>query len=263
MRCHAVPIFLTILTVVPCRSAVCQVVLDRTSEHAIWIEWGKPSFPQSTSFTNGVLFAAYRGRLSPKTALVVDLPVANADLVSGGSAKQTGVGNPYVGLEYGRAGAATYWEGGLRLPVASEDDILASLVGIETDFDRAEAFVPDLVSITTRFNYHSVKPSGSMFHLRPGLTFLVPTSGGEPEMLFDYALIGGYEKGRITTGAQLSGRLIVTSGDGNLAERTVNQLGFFGRLRFGSVIPGLELRVPLGDDLDADYIMVFRLGVTL
>ncbi len=263
MRCRGVPILLTILAVVPCRSAAGQVVLDRTSEHAIWIEWLKPSFPQSTPFGNGVLFAVYRGRISPKTFLVVDLPVSNADLVSGGSAKQTGVGNPYVGLEYGQADAATYWEGGIRLPLASRDDFLASLVGVETDFDRAEAFVPDLVSITTRFNYHSVKPSGSMFHLRPGLTFWIPTSGGEAEMLFDYALIGGYEKGRVTAGAQLSGRLNVTSGGGNFANRTVDQLSFFGRLRFGSLIPGLELRVPLGDKLDPDYIVVLRIGLVL
>ncbi|MCZ6756180.1 MAG: hypothetical protein O7E49_12785, partial [Gemmatimonadetes bacterium] len=99
------PILLTILTVVPCRSAAGQVVLDRTSEHAIWIEWEKPSFPQSTPFGNGVLFAIYRGRLTPTTFLVVDLPVSNADLVSGGSAKETGVGNPHLGFEYGRAGA--------------------------------------------------------------------------------------------------------------------------------------------------------------
>ena len=82
-------------------------------------------------------------------------------------------------------------------------------------------------------------------------------------MLFDYALIGGYERGRVTAGAQLSGRLIVTSGGGDLGDRTVNQLGFFGRLRFGSVIPGLELRVPLGDDLDPDYILVLRIGLVL
>ena len=262
MRC-GMPILLAILTIVPCRSAIGQVVLDRTSEHAIWIELLKPSFPQSTSFGNGVLFAVYRGRISPKTFLVVDLPVSNANLGSGGGAKATLVGNPYLGLEYGQAGAETYWEGGIRLPVVSEGDFLASLVGLETDFDRAEAFLPDLVSITTRFNYHSVRPSGSMFHLRPGLTFWIPTSGGEPEMLFDYALIGGYEKGRVTAGAQLSGRFIVTSGGGNFAERTINQLGIFGRLRFGSVIPGLELRVPLGDDLDPDYILVLRLGMAL
>lgn len=263
MRCHCVPVLLTILTVVPCRSAAGQVVLDRTSEHIIWIEWEKPSFPESTPFGNGVLFAVYRGRLTPKTFLVVDLPVSNADLVSGGSAKQTGVGNPYLGLEYGRAGAETYWEGGIRLPLASRDDFLALFVGLETDFDRVEAFIPDLFSITTRFNYHSVSPSGGMFHLRPGLAFWIPTTGGEPEMLFDYVLIGGYEKGRVTAGAQLSGRLLVTSGGGNLADRTVNQLGFFGRLRFGSVIPGLELRVPLGDDLASDYILVLRVGVGL
>ena len=162
-----------------------------------------------------------------------------------------------------RSGRCSCAASGLRLPLASQDDALAGLLGLETDFDRAEAFLPDLVVITTRFNYHNVAPTGGMFHLRPGLAFWVPTSGGEPELLFDYVIIGGYEKGRLATGAQLSGRLVVSASGGNFADRTVNQMSLFGRFRFGSVIPGLELRIPLGDDLDPDYIVVFRVGLAL
>lgn len=237
--------------------------MGRDLPHAVWIEIEKPQFDElDTGILNGLLVPSFRGAVSERTFIVLDLPISHADL-GDGSGQETMFGNPYVGVEYGAASSPVWWEAGIRPPIASEDNFSAALIGLQTDFNRAEAFLPDLLSIVTRFNYRDRMEGGGVFHVRPGLAYLIP-DGGTADLLFDYMVMGGYEFADFVAGAELSGRLVVTTSDGggDPFDRSVNQLTLLGHKRTGSIRPGLELRIPL-NNLATDYIVTARVGFAL
>lgn len=236
--------------------------VGRNMSHALWIEIQKPQFDElDTGILNGVLVPIYRVAISERTFIVLDLPISHADF-GDGSAQETMFGNPYVGVEYGAANSPMWWEAGIRPPIASENNFSAAFMGLETDFNRAEAFSAKLLSIVTRFNYRERMEGGGLFHVRPGLAYLIASSGGDADLLFDYRVMGGYESAGYIAGAALSGRLVVTGGGGDLLDRTVNQLTLLGNRTTGSIRPGVELRIPL-NNLATDYIITARVGFAL
>ncbi|MDZ7344111.1 MAG: hypothetical protein ONA90_06315, partial [candidate division KSB1 bacterium] len=168
----------------PISSPAQSIWLDRSSNKMLALEILKPNFKgeDKSSFTTSALFLSYRTPLSQNVRFVGELPFAHGDFgtanffflrIEPGST----VGNPYLGVEMQSAGSPLFVEIGVRVPVASENEIQAVTTGLTADFDRLEAFLTNTVPITAMLNYRPKAASGFTMRLRGGPSLLVNKEG--------------------------------------------------------------------------------------
>lgn len=236
----------------------------------IAVEFLKPNFDgeDNTTFATSAIFLSARLPLSKRLVFVGELPFAHVGFEDFDDS-QSAVGNPYVGLEIHNPDTPFFAELGLRAPLASNDvDKVGALgVGLITDFDRAEAYIPDVFTVLGRVNYHRTSASNIVFRLRGGPTLWLDTGDAidETEFFLDYSAQVGYEGALISLIGGVTGRLIISEEDLDLGERTVHQLGAAASLNLGTVRPGVHVRFPLDDNLSQaiDFVYGIHLGVHL
>jgi hypothetical protein len=223
---------------------------------------------------SSAVFLSGRYPITDAVDLVAEIPVSRFGVNRAspdrrdGSPSATALGNPYIGIAFGRRSASTYGEVGVRLPVANADDGLVT--GFLSDHDRLEAFLEDILTIRGAANYVYRAPSGLRARFHGGPSIWVYTGDFEDdtvEALLDYGAHAWYRPGervRISTG--LTGRLVISERDLSLSERMANQWGVAIVGRFGPIDPGLHLRVPFsfseGRD-DPSYVLGLSLAVPL
>lgn len=118
------------------------VWLDHGRETSLSIEFLKPFLDSDDySFMTTAWFVTGRMPLTDRVVMVVEQPFTHAGS-DRYSISQIAFGNTYPGVEVFRDGSQSSVELGFRPPIASEDDIVASFLGLATDFDRAESFYP-------------------------------------------------------------------------------------------------------------------------
>jgi hypothetical protein len=202
------------------------------------------------STPSGAMFASMWWPVSSRILAVAEVPFSYGRLTSpDGTARieNTAFGNPYVGIEYRFSGSPLFLEAGARAPLAPEDELVATIVGVTSDLDRWEAFATDAVPVLTMLNYTPRLSSGWVMRLRGGAVNWIPTSG-------DYDLYGladaqgGYAGHRFLVLAGGTGRALLTE-NGSFGNRTAFQLGAGGWYEFGRVRPGLQFRLPVDSDL--------------
>ena len=259
------------LALLPASLAAQSVWIDQHLDQGLALEALKPSFSEGgdVTFLTSVLYLSGRLRLSERVRVVAELPVSHfgADDEFGDEGG-TSLGNPYVGVEIAEAGASTFFEVGLRVPLASEEG-----GGLETgflaDYDRVEAFVPDWVSILLVPNYVYDSLSGFSVRLRLGPSLLVATDKDEfSDRVELFGLYGAqlwYQAGQVRVGAGFTGRLIVTEEGLNFEERSVHHVGVALIGDLGTVRSGLHLKVPVDEELGdiLDYVVGVSLSVPL
>lgn len=263
-----------------------SIWIDRSADRAIWLEIQKPDFtdeylgggffsePLQTTFTTAALFLSARWRVSGPLVLRAELPFINVGIkdqyyidplgdtiqVEGGSENQ--FGNPFIGLEVGAPGSPLTGEFGVRFPIVDDQHLFSSGFGVFGDYDRFEAFFPDIMTFTAIANYQYRGPTGLLLRLRSGPAFMVVTEGGgDPELFADYSAQAGYQGSRVTVLAGLTGRALVTESDLSFGERTIHQLGLSASYATGRFIPGILFRVPMDDDLSEILDFVFGINV--
>jgi hypothetical protein len=210
---------------------------------------------EEATFLSTVWFLSGRAKVSDNASVLVELPVVffKEEMIIGDvgySKSETLIGNPYVGLRLDFPDKRLYGQIGGRVPVAPEDKPYAAVYGLRTDFDRAGAFVDDLLVIGGRVGGKAYDRSGSEVNLFAGPTLWIPVGDakGDTEVLLDYGVQYWMESEVARVGAGITGRWI-TEDDGNLAERTIHQFGFAANFGSGSFRPGFHVRVPLDNDL--------------
>ena len=232
------------------------------------IEWLKPSFDGSdVGFLTSALFLSGRVPLADNVRLTAELPVAHVSSDSEfDDASDTAIGNPYLGIELGESTGSLWGEIGVRAPLASSDNE-AVFVGILADFDRFEAFVPDVLSIVGQATLASRSTSGFSVRLRGGSSVLINTDkeafedGGE--LYLAYSGQGWYAAGPVQIGAGVTGRMLVTEDDLSLGERSIHQGGLSLIATLGKVQPGIYVKVPLDEDLKDSLNFVAGLNLTV
>jgi hypothetical protein len=155
-------------------------------------------------------------------------------------------------------------EVGIRPPVVPEDKEAAAGTGVLADFDRFEAFLPDVLSIPFRWNYSMQAANKVLFRSRLGTTLLVITEGdADPELYIDYSVLSGYGHERFEIIGGLTGRLLATQGNLSAGERTVHHLGIGGNVVLGPSRPGLRFSVPIDDELNdiLNYTLTLNVAV--
>jgi hypothetical protein len=262
--------------------------LDQSPDRAIWLEIQKPNFtdeylggglfsePMKTTFSTATFFLSGRFRLGGLLTLKAELPFTNAglkdytfidffgDTVHFDSYSENQFGNPLVGVEIGAPGSRFTADFAVRFPIVDDEHLLASEFALFTDYDRFEAFFPDIMTFTAGANYRYAGPTGLLINLRAGPAFMVVTEEGnntDPELFADYGAQAGYQGSRVTLLGGFTGRAIITEGDLSFSERTIQQLGLSGSYTFGRFIPGLLFRVPMDDDLGDILDFVFGINV--
>lgn len=182
-----------------------SIWLNQGRENSFAIEILKPDLENSNfvdySFLSSAIFLSGRFLLGDNVVLVGELPFAHANqdiaifnFLTGATTQETNeaqtlIGNPYLGLELGNPNSSTFTELGLRLPITPENKSIATEFGISSDFDRFEAFTPDVLTLTGKINSRQKRASQLVTHLRGGPTLLINTAGtgDDAELFFDYS----------------------------------------------------------------------------
>ena len=231
------------------------------------VEWLRPEFSDEAdaSFLTSVTYLSGRAMVAKNLRLVGEIPLVYFD--SEDDDAELNVGNPYLGLEAGNLD--TVWgEVGVRVPVVANDDFTTFFLGFLTDFDRLEAFVPEVLSVVALGNYQWQHRSGFSARLRAGPVLWIDTSDEEfdednTELFMLYSLQGWYDTQRVRLGAGFTGRLIATEDDLDFNERTWHHVGLAIIGKFDGVQPGLHFKVPLDDELDEALDFVFGLSLNV
>jgi hypothetical protein len=223
--------------------------LDGRSDKHLALEIFKPNFEGdvNTTFATQALFLSLRYALSPKVVLIADVPFAHHGL-DGSSDTESGLGNPYIGIEVRGENSPVSGEFGIRLPMVSERNYMVRRVGAYADLDRWEAFWPDIVPISAMVNARWRSEQGVVTKLRVGPTLWASTVRDE-ELWFHYTAQIGYEGERGSVIGGFTGVMDVIQVEANFGQRTYHQLGVAGSLRFNRLMPGLSVRLPLDEDM--------------
>ncbi|MCK6618946.1 MAG: hypothetical protein HUU32_13015 [Calditrichaceae bacterium] len=243
--------------------------VNRSQPKTISLEILKPDFAgdANTTFTTSVIFLGIQFPVAKKTLIVAELPFAHFGLNEEGydGQSESAIGNPYLGLEFGAKNSGVSGEIGVRAPLTSNEKISAVLTGFFTDFDRLEAFVPDILSLAGMVNYKYKSAGGAFARLRGGPVFWIPTGDSEAdnELWLAYGFQAGYESQQVGFSIGFTGRLLATEEDLELGERTFHQLGLAADFGLGNVRPGVHLRLPLDEDLSDVIDMVFGVNLAI
>ncbi len=241
-----------------------SVWLSRPEAGSIDIEFLKPDLAgaDNQTFLSSGTFITGRF-VSSRLILVGELPLAHSGFE--GVDSQTAIGNPYVGLEVYNPAAAFMAELGLRIPVMNENKTGAARLGAVADADRSEAFASNVWTFTAKFNYLKRSPTNLVLRLRAGPSFFLLTDGAnDTEWFLDYGGQLGYDGPAFFVLGGVTGRYFA-SGDGDLAERTIHHLvGSLG-FKVGRIRPGVELRLPLDEDMKdrLDAVIGGTVGIEL
>ncbi len=227
---------------------------------SVKIEALRPQFKFGTSAEPSTFTSAWFVTVAVpvfgKVNFVGQLPFAFGKL-EGGAVPITDetLGNPAVGLRFQHERLNI--DVGLRLPLSKTG--FASFVGSIADFDRQEAFIPNLVplygTIRTRIDV-------SKFNLQPygGVSFNIKTESeqnafdavseaynklrvNDGELHVLYGAEGWFEIQKLHVGATFSGRGWISSG-GKFSESTIHQVSFQAKLVFDHFVPGALFKLP-------------------
>ncbi|MDZ7265888.1 MAG: hypothetical protein ONB48_00955 [candidate division KSB1 bacterium] len=242
----------------------------------IKVEAMRPQFKfgnaEPSTFTSAWFVTVTLPVIKDGVSFVGQLPFAFGKLENAGvpTSDET-LGNPGFGLHFGGRNHAL--EVMLRLPVTKND--FAAFVGSIADFDRQEAFIPDLIPLTGRIR---TKLSISKFSLHPygGVSFNIKTERGQNqffqtvfnklrendgELHLLYGAEGWFDFQPLYLGASFTGRGWLSSG-GSFNDSVINQAAVRAKLVFEKFSPGAYFRVPL-DDLLLDNVVGLYLDVML
>jgi hypothetical protein len=209
----------------------------------------QPRFFENYENNGATLFLSAHAELKSGVRVHADVPFAfSKEKQLGVSQTSSTIGNPYLGIELQRQWLTV--DLGARAPLASKDEVAAAL-GMITDLDRMEAFIPDMAAVTAVARAEVVSASGFGVAGFGGPDLLLYTGAEtdvENELLVIYGVEVSYRSNIVHTGARLSARMITTE-PGSFNERSVHQLGLFANVGHGVVRPTLQFRIPIDNDL--------------
>jgi hypothetical protein len=249
-------------------AAAQSIWLDRTHRPSVLAEVYFPSFDGADShFPTWTWFVATRLPLSSTVSFVGELPYASGKFGTAPFEESDAtIGNPYLGIEVAPDPTGVRLELGVRAPLASEDKVIPFIVGYFTDVDREEAFIPNRVAARLGIHYHHAPDADS--HMAYDVRFVpsvwFPTDNAEDtETFLGYGGTVRYEGEEVRVGGGLTGRWNVSNDGGDFGSNSVHQFEVAADFLRGSVRPGIQLKLPLDDDLTSVLDTVWGVNVTI
>ncbi len=245
------------------RTLMAQTLWIKPAGNSLSIDVLKPDFDggASTSVLTSVWYGTLRYGLTPRVRIVADISVAHFGSDFGDS--ETAFGNPYLGVEFIPRRPFFFFEFGMRLPLAPEDNF-GNFVGVFTELDRWEAHFQDALSLFFIGNSFKEYATGVYTRLRAGPSILVPTTDGPDTELFAvYGGLVGYANSGFDVSGGISGRAVLSERDINLGERSLHQAGIKASYSTGRIRPSLQIRFPLDSDLSDIIDLSYGIGVSI
>ena len=228
------------------------VVAPQPGRYGVSVEAMRPELKAIDGITdsNGAtMFLSGHAELKPGARLQIEIPFVYSKLTeNGASESSSSIGNPYLGLQLQKKWLTVNVGG--RAPLASTGEF-APFVGMVTDLDRFEAFIPDMGTLTGVARVEGITSAGFAVAGFGGPAYMIYTGDEtdvDNETTVIYGVEASYRATRVHAGARLSGRYIATE-DGSFNERSTHQVGLFASLGSGSIRPTLQFRIPIDDDL--------------
>jgi hypothetical protein len=218
------------------------------------------------STTSGPFFFEVGFPINPKLALSLELPYGRASLNDPtlGPYSDNTVGNPYVGMQLGSLSGRTSFVGelGARFAATNENSILSEAMGILSEMDRVEAFVPKTNTLSAAGNV-VLRRATSNVRFRVGVDELFAGSNyGGNNTVVDYGAQATTDVQNFRFGGALTGRYGATA-EGNFSERSNHAVTGTASAAFGDFRPGVSVRVPFDKDIRDGAPWMLGLGLEL
>jgi hypothetical protein len=239
-----------IAAVIPNVAAGQSVWLPPQHGSSFSLEILKPSFAgdAEVSFMTTAWYFAGRYQVSPSVAMIGEIPISHF-APEFGPESETAIGNPYIGVSFEDVNSIAVVEGGIRLPVVSEEKYISLKNGWWADFDRWTAFYPDLLTIKVRAGVKLTGADGKVSgQILIGGSVLAPTNEGDTELMGDLSAGLWFRESQFQFGLDFVGNTLLTADDVEFSSRSEFQFGFGVAGTFGQVRPGIHLQIPLGKD---------------
>jgi hypothetical protein len=232
-------------------AAAQSFLLPATPEKGVWIE---ATYTDHRTFDQklptSVWYLSGRMPFTARLSGVVDVPFsyAKADMMEVTEASSSVLGNPYLGLEY-RAAPRITIEFGARAPLTTADEeSFADVTAIIADPERLEAFMKDVVPVTTAAVLNLPFANGLSLRARAGVTALFYTGDEEDvdtETGIDYGAVGTWEPGIARVALGFSGRWFASADEGGFSENSRHHIALNTDVLVRGVRPGVSLRLPV------------------
>jgi hypothetical protein len=226
------------------------------------------SYEADFSSISGAIFLNGKYAIGKNFVLVADISIAHGEL-EGEQHKhssQTIMGNPYIGAEYYLPETPLFFELGMRIPLVSEDNVVASVGGLLSDFDRVEAFLPKVIPVYAAMNFRKTFNSNILLLTGTAINLFFNSKAigayRDPTVAVEYFLQTGYNHPRVIIILGLTGKSELSS-DPRFEEK-INILQYGTTISFpvGNFQPGINFRIP-GNKYTARRIdYVFGLNLT-
>jgi len=160
----------------------------------------------------------------------------------------------------------SWFDAGVRIPLASDNSSASSaqFAGVLGDFDRAEAYVPKLVSVGLMFTGQTRTSEGIVTRGSFGFSVLQPTgsASGTTNAYLNYGGYLGLKVPLLQMLAGVTGRFVLTGSATDLSDRVVNQLSISASLMRGTWHPTVYVRLPLSSNLSNALNYTLGFGLT-
>ncbi|GEM_PF-3132918 len=227
-------------------------LLEEYNQSEISLHFNKASFSEENdlSFASSVITLRGQAKLPSGFFIIGELPLSNYDDNIGGEGTGFLIGNPYLGFRYERQGSSPVFTLGFRPALISEEseDYGAILIGAYTDFEKFEAFFPEVTTIYLSGGYKYSSPAGITLRASIGSTLLNQGDPYDDELLADGRLEFFYEQNRLLVGFGIGTRVWLTEQGLDFGERNLQSFKFSLGYSFNRIIPSLHFAAPLDDD---------------
>ena len=238
---------------------------DQTGDRAVAVEFLKPDFEgdNNTDLLTSATFLSGRLLIGQSVVGEAELPFVRYGIDTGAIKRsESSVGNPYLGVRI-KSPMLTY-RVGVRVPIATDDDGTTLTAGRLTDYDRFEAFLPDVFAIKGSVMGPVRLSDLVTLDIGGGPVILLSTKdNGSNDLWAQYFVLARITTGNVTVKSGLTGVAILTESNLDFSERTTHQFGLGATLNLGTVRPGLLVRIPLQKALTEDINYVVGLNVTV
>lgn len=224
---------------------------------------------ESENLSGSAMLLSFRTKLNDGVKFVGELPLAHGSYSSDYGYKESEdvIGNPYFGIESGKITDPVLFEIGISPPVTSDNNPLASMVGIFSDITRIDDFAPKYLIGKAMIDFRKKNESGLAVLIKAGPTLWLNTGGDEYSFrdndaeFLNYSGQLWYEGTKVNMGAGLSGITVLSEETLINERRTDLQFEVGASANFKNVRPGLSLRIPLSQDLKdvVDYVIGFNI----
>lgn len=265
-------LLLALVSVVATSSRAQRVWLAPNADRNVSIDIDKgfyaPDPYSSFDFASFTITAQGRFPVNARTAVTLALPFSHVGVTTvpeyefpAMSFSQTGIGNPWIGVEIAAAPAVLI-EAGFRPGIAGEENEEALALGVNNDFDRYEAWLPSTSSGRVVAHIGRIPDHGPFVTAILGATFMIEgaSAGGETELDGNYGVRAGFIGGGILGSVNVTGRINISQGDPPFDDRTVHQLALSVEGTRGGFRPSASIRMFLDEALRQQLKAILTVG---